>query len=195
MNEGQIRASDADRDQVTEVLHTAYAEGRLSLVEHEERVDAALAARTFDDLTVLTADLVPGHAAPAPGLPPGADPGTSRTGSPRYSPRASAPGPWSVHKITYANVFMGSVTLDLTEATFPAGTIEVSCTQLLGQITIRVPLGTTVRMETANVLADTSVKHVGEPDPARPTVIVRGTNILGEVVVRGPKRASAGAAA
>ena len=74
-------------------------------------------------------------------------------------------GPWSVHKITYANVLLGSVTLDLTEATFPARTIEVSCTQLLGQITIRVPLGTTVRMETANVLGDTSVKHIGEPDP------------------------------
>jgi hypothetical protein len=99
-------------------------------------------------------------------------------------------GPWSVHKITYANVLLGSVTLDLTEATFPARTIEVNFTQLLGQITIRVPLGTTVRLETANVLGDASVKHVGEPDPSTPTVVVRGTNILGEVSVRGPKRPS-----
>lgn len=183
MTEGRIRASDADRDQVTGVLHTAYAEGRLSLVEHEERVEAALAARTFDDLTVLTADLVPTE---TPGRAP------LQTGEPDRITAVLAEskrgGPWSVHRITYANVFMGSITLDLTEATFPASTIEVSCTQLLGQITIRVPLGATVRMETANVLGDTSVKHVGEPDPSRPTVIVRGTNILGEVVVRGPKR-------
>ena len=45
-SESYIRASDTDRDQVAEVLHTAYAEGRISLAEHEERVSAALAART-----------------------------------------------------------------------------------------------------------------------------------------------------
>ena len=199
-SEGNVRASDTDRDQVAEVLHTAYAEGRISLAEHEERVSAALTARTFDDLTGLTADLVPMETPAAPpqlsvvpgtvsisGDPPGADEPDRITAVLAESNRQ---GSWSVHKITYANVLLGSVTLDLTEATFPARTIEVSCTQLLGQITIRVPLGTTVRMETANVLGDTSVKHIGEPDPSRPTVVVRGTNILGEVSVRGPKRAS-----
>ena len=44
---------------VAEVLHTAYAEGRITLAEHEERTDAVLQARTFDDLTTLTDDLVP----------------------------------------------------------------------------------------------------------------------------------------
>ncbi len=188
MSDGHVRASDSDRDQVAEVLHTAYAEGRISLDEHEERVSAALAARTFDDLTVLTADLVPVQAPARPQLslvPTAADEPDRVTAVFAESNRQ---GPWSVHKITYANVLLGSVTLDLTEATFPERTIEVNCTQLLGQITIRVPLGTTVRLETANVLGDASVKHIGEPDPARPTVVVRGTNILGEVSVRGPKR-------
>lgn len=190
MTRGQIRASDADRDQVAEVLHTAYAEGRISLDEHEERVDAALSARTFDDLTALTADLVPIEAPARPQLSvvPAAAGEPDRITA--VFSESNRRGPWSVHKITYANVLMGSITLDLTEATFPDRTIEVSCTQLFGQITIRVPLGTTVRLETANVLGDTSVKHVGEPDPSRPTVVVRGTNILGEISVRGPKRPS-----
>ena len=65
MNPGQLRVSDADRDQVAEVLHTAYAEGRISLDEHAERTSAALEAKTFDDLTGLTADLVPTAAAQA----------------------------------------------------------------------------------------------------------------------------------
>jgi hypothetical protein len=42
MNPGQLRVSDADRDQVTELLHTAYAEGRIDLDEHAERTSAAL---------------------------------------------------------------------------------------------------------------------------------------------------------
>ena len=59
MTPGSYRASDADRDQVAEVLNSAYAEGRITLDEHQERTQAALEAKTFDDLTALTADLVP----------------------------------------------------------------------------------------------------------------------------------------
>lgn len=53
---GTYRASDADRDQVAEVLHTAYAEGRITLDEHAERTQAALEAKTFDELGAITAD-------------------------------------------------------------------------------------------------------------------------------------------
>ena len=31
MSSGQLRVSDADRDRVTELLHTAYADGRISV--------------------------------------------------------------------------------------------------------------------------------------------------------------------
>ncbi|MEV4189751.1 DUF1707 domain-containing protein, partial [Streptosporangium canum] len=41
-----LRASDADRDRVIELLHAALADGRLNSVEFDERLDAALAART-----------------------------------------------------------------------------------------------------------------------------------------------------
>ena len=90
MNPGQLRVSDADRDQVTEVLHTAYAEGRISLDEHAERTSAALAARTFDDLTVLTADLVPGRRTHRQSTSRWSPTAASRTGSPRCWPRATA---------------------------------------------------------------------------------------------------------
>jgi hypothetical protein len=53
-----LRASDADRDRVIELLRTAVADGRLDPAEFDERVDAALAARTVDALTPLTADLI-----------------------------------------------------------------------------------------------------------------------------------------
>ncbi|MGH3390360.1 MAG: DUF1707 SHOCT-like domain-containing protein [Actinomadura sp.] len=53
-----LRASDADRDQIIELLRAAVADGRLDPVEFDERLDAALAARTIDALTPLTADLI-----------------------------------------------------------------------------------------------------------------------------------------
>src|ERR671920_59997 len=64
---GNLRASDADRDQVATLLSTAYAEGRLSKDEHDERLDQLMQARTFDDLIPLTSDLVVvAPTAPAP---------------------------------------------------------------------------------------------------------------------------------
>jgi hypothetical protein len=53
-----LRASDADRDRVIDVLRAAVADGRLDPAEFDERLDAALAARTLDALTPLTADLI-----------------------------------------------------------------------------------------------------------------------------------------
>jgi hypothetical protein len=53
-----LRASDADRDRVTELLRAAVADGRLDSAEFDERLDAALTARTIDALVPLTADLI-----------------------------------------------------------------------------------------------------------------------------------------
>src|SRR4051794_16279422 len=52
-----IRASDADRDAVAEHLRHAAVEGRLEPDELEERLHAALRARTYGDLRRLLADL------------------------------------------------------------------------------------------------------------------------------------------
>jgi hypothetical protein len=53
----QIRASDADRERVSTRLRDHFAEGRLTREELEERVSAALNAKTLGDLRDLMADL------------------------------------------------------------------------------------------------------------------------------------------
>jgi len=60
-----IRASDGERDQVVALLQRDFADGRLTQVELEERVGAALAARTRDQLRALTADLPGAEVRPA----------------------------------------------------------------------------------------------------------------------------------
>jgi hypothetical protein len=58
---GQMRASDRDRDTANSLLQAAYAEGRLTKDEYDDRSGRALSAQTYGQLQVLTADL-PGHA-------------------------------------------------------------------------------------------------------------------------------------
>jgi len=54
---GKLRASDADRDRVVELLNLAYSEGQLSKDEYDTRLDSAMSARTFADLDSLVTDL------------------------------------------------------------------------------------------------------------------------------------------
>ncbi|MGH3298880.1 MAG: DUF1707 SHOCT-like domain-containing protein [Trebonia sp.] len=75
-----VRASDVERDEAAEVLRAAFAEGRLTRPELDERLDAAYAARTRADLAGLTGDLPGGvpEAVTAHDRPPAVDhgPGT-----------------------------------------------------------------------------------------------------------------------
>ena len=52
-----MRASDADRERVVDMLSDHGAAGRLDPEELEERTGTALSARTMGELEVLTADL------------------------------------------------------------------------------------------------------------------------------------------
>ncbi|GAA2573705.1 DUF1707 domain-containing protein [Winogradskya consettensis] len=52
-----MRAADADRHKIAEQLKAALDEGRLSLIEYDERVRDAYAARTYGDLVLLVDDL------------------------------------------------------------------------------------------------------------------------------------------
>lgn len=72
------RASDADRDAAAADLREAFAEGRLTQDELEARLDQVNAARTYGDLSPITADL-PVRATPVPAARDGAAARRSRT--------------------------------------------------------------------------------------------------------------------
>jgi hypothetical protein len=54
---GALRASDKDRDRIADRLRSAAGEGRLMIEELEQRLGAALTARTYGELETLIADL------------------------------------------------------------------------------------------------------------------------------------------
>ena len=55
--ESNLRASDAERDEVAQALSEHFAEGRLDQVEFDERLGAAMSAKTRGDLATLVSDL------------------------------------------------------------------------------------------------------------------------------------------
>jgi DUF1707 SHOCT-like domain/Domain of unknown function (DUF4190) len=67
---GKLRAADVDRDRVAGLLGTAYAEGRLSKDEYDDRLETALSARTYADLDQVVTDLPVQVAAPSLGADP-----------------------------------------------------------------------------------------------------------------------------
>jgi uncharacterized membrane protein len=63
---GQMRSSDRDRDSAQAILQSAYADGRLSREEFDDRCSRVMNSQTYDELRALTADL-PGR---LPFMPP-----------------------------------------------------------------------------------------------------------------------------
>ena len=63
---GRMRASRDDREQAIDTLKAAFAQGRLTRDELDERVARALVPLTYAELASLTDDLPPGLAPAAP---------------------------------------------------------------------------------------------------------------------------------
>jgi hypothetical protein len=68
-----MRTSAAEREDTIDVLKTAFAEGRLTQQEYEDRIGLALRPLTYAELAVLTSDLpagLPGSLGPPSGSLP-----------------------------------------------------------------------------------------------------------------------------
>ena len=59
-----LRAGDADRDAAAAALREAYAQGRITQDELEQRLDGVHAAKTYGELAPITSDLPAVHPRP-----------------------------------------------------------------------------------------------------------------------------------
>jgi 8-oxo-dGTP pyrophosphatase MutT (NUDIX family) len=203
----RMRASDADRDKVAGVLRDAYAEGRLSPAEHQERLAEVYAAQTYGDLVPTLRDLpvppgtlaVPGHSGltlstPAVRTPDGLElPPVYRdlAGSAEGSPVAifsgfERRGDWVVPAALNATCVFGGGEIDFTEARLTAAETVITVVCLFGGLEITVPDGMGVRGEVIGVFGGSDMPKGGAPAGA-PVLVVKGAAIFGGVSV---KRAS-----
>lgn len=197
---GNLRASDADRDKVATVLSTAFAEGRITRDEHDERLDAVMRATTFDDLVPITSDLVPvGPTAPPAPQPPPSDLSLAGATFTVDTARDSGPdqmiaifggatrkGRWRMPKQVKAVALFGGIDIDLTEVTFESTEVEISGFWCFGGMEIKAPAGVEVRDRTAGIFGGTEVKGLGDPIPGAPVITIKGASLFGGVSVTGP---------
>ena len=176
------------------MLDTGFAEGRLSRDEYDERLDALLRAKTFDDLVGLTRDLVV-VAGPAPQTlveqtsyavdPTAASDETDRMVG--IFGGAERKGKWRIRRRTEAYALFGGIDLDLREAVFESQVVEISGFWCFGGMEIKVPAGVEVRDQTSGIFGGTEIKDLGEPQPGAPVLVIKGMSLFGGVSVRGPK--------
>ncbi|MGH3329339.1 MAG: DUF1707 SHOCT-like domain-containing protein [Streptomycetales bacterium] len=184
----QMRASDADRDRVADLLGEALAEGRLTSQEHGERIDRAYAARTLGELEPLTRDL-PATARGArpsdPGLP-AARPGLSATSHNAVAVFGGAErrGRWVVPRRFFALAAFGGVTLDLRNAVLTSEETVIRANAVCGGVEIVVPQGLRVDVGGVAIFGGNSGPRDPDGTPGAPVVRVIGLSLCGGVDVR-----------
>jgi Domain of unknown function (DUF1707) len=184
-----VRASDRERDAVVQRVQQAFAEGRLDDVEFDERMRAALTARTHADLDVLLADL------PAETAAPGSAPAMAGRGPGRLAIALKSSvrrgGRWRVPERYTTVVYKGGGWLDLRAAELSGPVTTFLAVAYKSQVTILVPPGVRVEMTGFGVTQGADEEDPGYRLPTdAPVIHVRGVAYKGsvEITTRPPER-------
>ena len=176
-----IRASDADRAAVTQILEHAVGQGMLTLDEYTERVDVVLAARTRAELDTVIADLPHVRRQPAVSAAPAPQELSSWMSS------ISRKGQWTVPARLRLTTRMCSTTLDFTSAVVAGPVVYIDIDDYFSSTELVLPDGATADLNgIGNVGSSTSVKVATSPPSRRLHVVVTGKVRFGSLTARHP---------
>lgn len=198
-----LRASDAEREQIADVLRHAAGEGRLTVDELDERLDAAYAAVTHADLERLVTDVVvpadrrdhllAGAHADALLRAPDRVPVRVRDDGERWLVSVmggvSRKGRWQMARSCNAVNVMGGAEIDLCDVELADHDVELNVYSLMGGSEIRIPDHMNVKISDFALMGGNEAK-IGDhtPDPGGPVVHIRLISIMGgSEVKRGRK--------
>jgi hypothetical protein len=187
-----IRASDAERDRIADILRDALAEGRLDAEEHSERIDAVYRAKTVGELEPIVQDLptTRGRAdvtSYAYGAEESADAGGPADNLIAVFSSSTRKGRWRVSRRTNAFSLFGNIEIDLTEALFGQRLTVINATSIFGNVEVRVPENISLRGSGTGFFGSFDVLTLEAADPEAPVVVVNGYSIFGNVEAK-PKR-------
>ncbi|WP_268867534.1 DUF1707 SHOCT-like domain-containing protein [Streptomyces blattellae] len=183
-----MRASHADRDRAVDVLRIAAGDGRLTADELDERLEAALSARTVGELTVLTADLPPVSAmAGATGVEAKDVVRIEQA----HSSAVERVGRWVVPRRLELAVHWCAVTLDFTEAVITQDTLLIDVAMAGKTLTLVTRPGVVVDVDGLQLVHSRVKYRQPAANPDRPVTLrveLVGKKAFGRVVVRPARR-------
>jgi hypothetical protein len=186
-----LRASDADRELIANVLREAAGDGRLTMAELDERLDAVYAAKTYAELEPITHDLPATGAAHVPAVSPGAGSDPARFGARGTSAGAvailggfSRKGNWVVPKTFNAFMLLGGGEIDMRDARFEDREVSIHIVAILGGCEVIVPEDATVRVTGVGILGAFEHSDSGGGSPDGPVITIDGLALLGGVDVK-----------
>jgi hypothetical protein len=172
-NESHLRASDAERDRVVELLSEHASTGRLTLAELEERAEQAYTAKTHAELEVLTRDLPTEVAQPR-----------SRRSIRRWFVAIMG---GSDHKGRYrlsgsvtSVSIMGGDNIDLRDAEIDGDEVTINAIAIMGGSEIFVPDSVEVEVNGFSLMGgDETRGSRRRPRPGAPVIRIRTFNLMG----------------
>lgn len=205
----RMRASDADRERVAGLLRDAFAEGRLSPVEHEERLADVYRAATYGDLVPVLADLpvppgtlaVPHSSGEVVAVSRSVVPGEGSAAlvvAPDMAGQGEAStvavfggfqrrGRWVVAPKLSATCVFGGGELDLSQAVLTSRDTEIQVVCVFGGLELTVPEGVALRVEASAVFGGHDRPPEEPTAPDAPLIRVTGFVLFGGVAIKRPK--------
>ncbi|WP_246074901.1 DUF1707 SHOCT-like domain-containing protein [Nonomuraea terrae] len=169
-----LRASDADRDRVAAVLGEALATGRLTSVEHADRLDATYTATMVGELVPLTHDLPD---VPASGAPEAVE----RQVIDATFSKIVRKGRWVASRRTRLSARFGALIIDLSDAVLPGREITVETAAWFSKVIVRVPADAHVIDEGSSMFGKRNVTGGSQADG--PLIRVTGASKFSKVIV------------
>jgi hypothetical protein len=166
---------DAERAAAEAQLREACVDGRLTLTEFSDRMDAALAARTAGQLRAATRDL---PAAPI---------------ATRFAPtnairavlgETKRSGRWRAQGALDVVAFMGSCAIDLRNAEIIGDELILNVRSIMSEVKIYAPPGVPIVMEETTILGSSKDLRADDPTPLHtPIIRIRGYGVMSNVEV------------
>ena len=178
-----MRAADTDRIQVAQLLTDAAAQGAITLEEFEQRLAKTYAAKTYEELDLLSADL--------PGI------ANTRRGACKPAPSTvllaimsgfQRRGRWNVPRKMTTFTFFGGGVVDLRYADFTSSEVNIHAYSIMGGQTILLPPEVNVTVKGVGVMGGFDHDIDGSGTPGAPTITINGFSLWGGVGVKRRKR-------
>ena len=190
----EIRISDAERNEVVDLLRTHCSEGRLTLDEFSDRVGEVFAARTRSELDKVTVDLpVESRVPETTAYPAAASTQPVRRRAVRrwivgVMSGGSAKGRWRPAEETHVLAVMGGCEVDLRNAEIDGPEVIIRAWAVMGGVEIIVPEGIEVEMSGFAFMGGNEKRVADVPRlPGSPVIHVQAFSLMGGVSVKSKK--------